>query len=55
VATHDYLMREARGAAHLRATHYLHILVRKIRHKIESDPTQPKLLINELGVGSGLA
>lgn len=51
MATHDHLMREAWGAAQLKATHYLHNLVRKIRHKIESDPTQPKLLINELGVG----
>jgi two-component system KDP operon response regulator KdpE len=55
VVTHDHLMREVWGATHLKDTHYLRILVRKIRHKIEGDPTQPKLLINELGVGYRLA
>ena len=55
VATHDHLMREAWGAAHLKARQYLHILVRKIRRKIEGGPTQPKRLINKVGVGYGLA
>jgi len=32
-------------------THYLRIFVRKLRRKIEADPTQPCILLTELGVG----
>jgi two-component system, OmpR family, KDP operon response regulator KdpE len=35
--------------------HYLRIFIRKIRKKIETDPTQPQVLITELGVGYRLA
>jgi two-component system KDP operon response regulator KdpE len=55
VVTHDHLMREVWGERHIKDTHYLRLLVRKIRQKIESDATQPSLLINELGVGYRLA
>jgi two-component system KDP operon response regulator KdpE len=55
VVTHDQLMREVWGERHVNDTHYLRLLVRKIRQKIESDATQPSLLINELGVGYRLA
>jgi two-component system KDP operon response regulator KdpE len=30
---------------------YLRTLVRKLRQKLEADPSQPKLLISESGVG----
>jgi two-component system, OmpR family, KDP operon response regulator KdpE len=30
---------------------YLRALMRQVRQKIESDPTQPKFLITESGVG----
>jgi two-component system KDP operon response regulator KdpE len=29
----------------------LRIFVRKLRRKIEADPTQPRILLTELGVG----
>jgi two-component system KDP operon response regulator KdpE len=29
----------------------LRIFVRKLRQKIETDPTQPRILLTELGVG----
>jgi two-component system KDP operon response regulator KdpE len=35
--------------------HYLRIFVRKLRQKIEADPTQPRILVTELGIGYRLA
>jgi two-component system, OmpR family, KDP operon response regulator KdpE len=55
VVTHQYLLREVWGARHLEDTHYLRIFVRKLRHKIEPDPTRPRILLTELGVGYRLA
>jgi two-component system KDP operon response regulator KdpE len=51
VVTHQYLLREVWGNEHVDDTHYLRIFVRKLRRKIESDPTQPQILLTELGVG----
>ena len=51
VVTHQFLLREIWGNEHVDDTHYLRIFVRKLRHKIESDPTQPRILLTELGVG----
>lgn len=51
VVTHQHLLREIWGAAHVDASHYLRILVRKTRQKIEDDPARPRLLTTELGVG----
>jgi two-component system, OmpR family, KDP operon response regulator KdpE len=55
VVTHQHLLREIWGAGHADASHYLRILVRKVRQEIEADPTRPKLLQTELGVGYRLA
>lgn len=55
VVTHQHLLKEVWGLTHVNDAHYLRILVRKIRSKIESDPTQPRLLTTELGVGYRLA
>jgi two-component system KDP operon response regulator KdpE len=51
VVTHQFLLKEVWGSPHLHDTHYLRIFVRKLRQKIESDPTQPRILLTELGVG----
>jgi len=51
VVTHQYLLREVWGNEHVEDTHYLRIFVRKLRRKIEADPTQPRILLTELGVG----
>lgn len=51
VVTHQMLLKEVWGSSHLNDAHYLRIFVRKLRQKIESDPTQPKILVTELGVG----
>jgi two-component system KDP operon response regulator KdpE len=55
VVTHQHLLREVWGVKHLEDAHYLRIFVRKLRHKIERDPTRPCILVNELGVGYRLA
>src|SRR4030081_1085732 len=51
VVTHQFLLKEVWGSPHLHDTHYLRIFVRKLRQKIEVDPTQPQILLTELGVG----
>lgn len=55
VVTHNILLKEVWGARHLHNAHYLRILVRKLRRKIEKDPKQPCLLMSELGVGYRLS
>ncbi len=55
VVTHQHLLREVWGATHVNDQHYLRILIRKLRQKIEADPTRPEILLTELGVGYRLA
>src|SRR6266446_7886844 len=55
VVTHQYLLKEVWGSPHVHDTHYLRIFVRKLRQKIEADPTQPRILQTELGIGYRLA
>ena len=51
VVTHQYLLKEVWGSPHMHDTHYLRIFVRKLRQKIEADPTRPSLIVSESGVG----
>jgi two-component system KDP operon response regulator KdpE len=55
VVTHHELLKEIWGLPHIEDTHYLRIVVRKLRQKVESDPNQPRILLTELGVGYRLA
>ncbi len=55
VVTQQYLLKEVWGSPHMHDTHYLRIFVRKLRQKIEADPTQPRILLTELGIGYRLA
>jgi two-component system KDP operon response regulator KdpE len=55
VVTHQHLLKEVWGARHVQDAHYLRIFVRKLRQKIEKDPTRPRILVTELGVGYRLA
>jgi hypothetical protein len=50
VVTHQQLIRDIWGA-HAGNVQYLRILVRKLRQKVEADPTQPLLIVSESGVG----
>jgi len=51
VVTHQFLLKEVWARPTCNDTHYLRIFVRKLRQKIEADPTQPRILLTELGVG----
>ncbi len=55
VVTHNTLLKEVWGAHHLNNAHYLRILVRKLRRKIEKDAKQPRILVSEVGVGYRLS
>jgi two-component system, OmpR family, KDP operon response regulator KdpE len=55
VVTHQELLKEIWGLPHINDTHYLRIVVRKLRQKIESEPNRPRILLTELGVGYRLA
>jgi two-component system KDP operon response regulator KdpE len=55
VVTHQHLLKEVWGQSHEHDAHYLRIFVRKLRHKIERDPSRPRILRTELGVGYRLS
>ena len=55
VVTRQQIMRDVWGTSHLDDTHYLRIVVRNLRKKIEVDPTRPRILLTELGIGYRLA
>jgi two-component system KDP operon response regulator KdpE len=49
--THQTILREVWGLAYQTESHYLHVYVSQLRRKIEPDPTRPRYLITEPGVG----
>jgi two-component system KDP operon response regulator KdpE len=51
VVTHNQLIKDIWGNSSADNVQYLRMLVRKLRQKLEADPSQPKLLISESGVG----
>jgi two-component system, OmpR family, KDP operon response regulator KdpE len=51
VVTRQQIMNEVWGGPHVDDTHYLRVVVRKLRKKIEVDPTRPRILLTELGIG----
>jgi two-component system, OmpR family, KDP operon response regulator KdpE len=51
VITHNQLIEDIWGDASPENVQYLRCLVRKLRQKIEADPSQPKLLMSESGIG----
>src|SRR5262245_55397723 len=55
VVTHQHLLKEVWGVTRAHDSHYLRIFIRKLRRKIEQDPTKPQILLTELGVGYRLA
>jgi two-component system, OmpR family, KDP operon response regulator KdpE len=51
VLTHEQLLREVWGPGYTSQHHYLRVYMAQLRHKIEADPTRPRLLLTEPGVG----
>ncbi len=51
VVTQRHLLREVWGPDHVDQPHYLRVYMKQLRQKIEPDPTQPKFLLTEVGVG----
>jgi two-component system KDP operon response regulator KdpE len=50
VVTHQQLLREVWGPAHVEDVQYLRVLMRQLRKKLEPEAT-PKVLITEPGIG----
>ena len=51
VVTHRYLLEKVWGVSYIEQSHYLRVYMGQLRHKLESDPTRPKYLLTEAGVG----
>ena len=51
VCTHRQLLAEVWGPSHVEHGHYLRIYMAQLRHKLEADPTNPRYLRTEAGVG----
>jgi len=51
VVTHRQILSAVWGPAHVEDTQYLRVFIGQLRHKIEIDPTGPKIVKTEPGVG----
>jgi len=51
VCTHRLLLAEVWGPSRIEHGHYLRIYMAQLRHKLEADPTNPRFLRTEAGVG----
>ena len=51
VVTSGQLLREVWGPGHLEQGHYLRIYVRQLRQRLEDDPSHPRFLVTETGIG----
>ena len=51
VLIHRQLLREVWGPSHADQSHYLRVYMGHLRQKLEIDPTQPRHLLTETGVG----
>jgi two-component system KDP operon response regulator KdpE len=51
VVTSGQLLREVWGPGHLDQGHYLRIYVRQLRQRLEDDPSHPRFLVTETGIG----
>ena len=51
VVTHQQLLKEVWGPAHVEDVQYLRVLMRQLRQKIEPESVVARLLVTEQGVG----
>jgi two-component system KDP operon response regulator KdpE len=51
VITHRQLLRQVWGVAYEQEAHLLRVNISNLRHKLEADPTRPRYIVTEPGVG----
>ncbi len=51
VLTHQQLLKNVWGPAHAQDSHYVRVYMAHLRKKLEDDPSQPRHLLTEAGVG----
>ena len=51
VLTHRQILTEIWGPAHSADTQYLRVFIGQLRQKLEADPSEPKLILTEPGIG----
>jgi two-component system KDP operon response regulator KdpE len=51
VVTHRQALTQIWGPAHHDDVQYLRVVIAQLRAKLEADPGQPRLILNEAGVG----
>jgi len=51
VLTHRQLLKEVWGPNAVEHTHYVRVYLTQLRHKLEDDPSRPRYLLTESGVG----
>lgn len=51
VITQQQLLKDIWGPSHTHDSHYLRIVVGHLRQKLADDPTQPRFIVTEAGVG----
>jgi two-component system KDP operon response regulator KdpE len=51
VLTHRHILREVWGPNAVEQTHYLRVYIAHLREKLEPEPSHPRLIITEPGVG----
>ncbi len=51
VVTHRQLLRAVWGPGYATETQYLRVYIGQLREKLEADPSQPRLILTESGVG----
>lgn len=55
ILTQRYLIQQVWGASYVEHPHYLRMYMARLRQKLESDPSDPKFLLTENGIGYRLA
>jgi len=51
VVTHRQILKEVWGSNHAEDTHYVRVYMGHLRRKVEADPSQPRHLVTETGIG----
>jgi len=51
VLTHQYILKEVWGMGYVDQTQYLRVFIAQLRKKVEDNPSKPKLLNTESGIG----